>query len=191
MNENFDHPISLLLSQIQTGDAKARERLFIVINDRLRALASNLMRNERKDHTLDATALVDEACLKLLSQGVVDNADNRRYLFAAAVRAMRQILVDHARGRMSAKRGGESKRHPLDAVVQTFETNHCASLIDLDQALERLEKESPRQREIIELRFFSGLTIQQTASLLDCSHGTVETDWRMARAKLYLWLKDE
>ena len=190
-NRSSDSEISLLLSRIQQGDVEAREQLFRSINDQLRTLAAGLMRKERPDHTLDATALVDEACMKLIRQGVLDNSENRRYLFGAAVRSMRQILVDHARTRNSVRRGGGQELHPLDSVVDAFEKSHGTTFIELDEALNRLESDSPRQREVVELRFFSNLTIEQTASVLGCSHGTVETDWRAARAKLYRWLKND
>lgn len=187
-----DEPdVSILLDRARSGDEQAHGELFNAINDDLRQLAGNLMRQERKDHTLQASALVNEAYVRMCDQGIVQSAENRRYLFGAANRVMRQILVDHARSRSAKKRGGEAKRNALDVVIDNFETNHATNFLDLDEALDKLGAESPRQREVVELKFFSGLTIEQTAELLGCSHGTVEGDWKLAKAKLYRWLNGD
>lgn len=183
--------ISGILQRVHAGEREAQNELFLHINHELRQIASGLMRRERVDHTLNATALVNEACLRLVQRGGIDSFESRRHLFGAAIRAMRQALVDHARSKQTEKRGGELKRQPLDIALENFETSHQAGYLDLEAALERLNQESPRQREVVELRFFVGLTIDQTAKLLGCSHGTVETDWRTARAKLYMWLNED
>jgi RNA polymerase sigma factor (TIGR02999 family) len=186
--ESRNGNISLLLQQLQAGDEAARNELFSVVNGQLKQLARGLMKSERPDHTLQASALVNEACVKLLQQGGIESAENRRQLFAAAIGSMRQILIDHARSRQAAKRGGQLKRQPLDVVLDRFETTHNVKFGDLEEALERLKKESPRQHEVLTMRFFAGLTIEQTAEIMACSTGTVENDWRLARAKLYTWL---
>lgn len=183
--------VSVLLQQLRDGNASAREELFGMIYHKLRTMAQGLMRKERADHTLQASALVHEAYMKLVQGDVVQTAENRRHLFGTAAKAMQQVLVDHARGRNTAKRGGGLSRHPLDGILLHFETMHRVSFLDLEEALDRLSRESPRQHEALTLRFFAGLTIPETAEVLGCSEGTVETDWRMARAKLHHWLKAE
>lgn len=182
--------ISALLQKAQDGSQTARDSLFSELTDQLRAQARGLMKHERADHTLQATALVNEACLKLMQEGVVDSAQNRRQLFHAATRAMRQVLIDHARSKSAQKRGGEYTKQPIDVVLDQFENKHKLSFLDLDVAMERLQKESPREFEALNLRFFAGLTIAETADLLECSPATVESDWRLARAKLLVWLKE-
>ena len=149
------------------------------------------MRRERPDHTLQATALVNEACLKLLDSSALTSTSNRRYMFGMANRAMRQILIDHARKRKSEKRGGDYQRASLDIVLDNFEANNHCRFEDLEAALERLQETSPRQREVVELRFFSGLSIEEVADVLEVSVGTIERDWRLARAKLFQLLRDE
>jgi len=182
--------ISQLLRQAKSGDTTARDALFCHLLRDLRKYAGALISRERHNHTLQPSALINEACVRLMRQGVVDNAGNRRQLFLAANRAMRQVLVDHAREKNRQRRGGEYTRLPLDDIIERIETEHSASVESLDEALEKLERQSPRQREVIELRFFSGLTIAETAELMGCSHGTIEMEWRLARAKLHRWLQD-
>lgn len=183
--------VSMLLQQVKQGDDNARERLFATLQDELRDMAGALMRRERPDHTLQATALVNEACIKLMDSDAFSNVSNRRYMFGMANRAMRQILVDHARKRKTDKRGGDYQRASLDIVLDNFETNNHCRFEDLESALESLEESSPRQREVVELRFFSGLSIEGVAEILEVSAGTVERDWRLARAKLFQFLQDE
>lgn len=183
--------VSVLLQQLKVGDESARDRLFMTLQAELRDTAGALMRRERPDHTLQATALVNEACIKLLDSNALDDASNRRYMFAMANRAMRQILVDHARRRRTDKRGGDRQRASLDIVLENFESQNQCQFEELEAALESLEASSPRQREVVELRFFSGLSVEQTAEVLEVSVGTVERDWRLARAKLFQQLRDE
>tara|TARA_R110002049_G_scaffold4601_4_gene31832 strand:+ start:56999 stop:57580 length:582 start_codon:yes stop_codon:yes gene_type:complete len=185
------YEVSMLLQQVKDGDESARERLFIELQSELRDMAGGLMRRERPDHTLQATALVNEACVKLLDSDAMKNATNRRYFFGMANRAMRQILVDHARKRSATKRGGDYQRGSLDIVLENFEASSGCQFADLESSLEKLEQESPRQREVVELRFFSGLSIAEVAEVLEVSEGTVERDWRLARAKLYHQLSDD
>jgi len=149
-----------------------------------------MLRCERSGHTLQATALVNETCLKILQGDVVNTAENRRQLFFSAIRAMRQVLVDHAKGRNAAKRGKGVKPQSLDYVLQHFEARHRVSYLDLEIALERLQAQSPRLHETIILRFFAGLTIAESAEVMGCSDSRVETDWRLARAKLLKWIGD-
>ena len=186
-----EHEVSMLLQQLKDGDESVKEKLFDELQDELRQMASALMRRERPDHTLQATALVNEACMKLLDGDAIENANDRRYFFGMANRAMRQILVDHARKRQTAKRGGDYQRGSLDIVLDNFESSNGCQFEELEASLEELEKTSPRQREVVELRFFSGLSIPEVAEVLDVSEGTVERDWRIARAKLYQQLRDD
>jgi RNA polymerase sigma factor (TIGR02999 family) len=190
MNSN-EPDVSVLLGRIKQGDESARERLFRELQNELRDMAAALMRRERPDHTLQATALVNEACLRLIDSDAIDHASDRRYLFGMANRAMRQILVDHARSRQTAKRGGNHQRGSLDVVLENFEASNGCRFEDLEASLQSLEQGSPRQREVVELRFFSGLSIPEVAEVLGVSVGTVERDWRLARAKLYRQLRDE
>lgn len=180
--------ISVILGRIQDGDESASDELFEAINDQLRKLASGLMRSERNDHTLQATGLVNEAYLKMVSQGVVNTVDNRRYLFAAAVQSMQQILIDHARRRKSLKRGGNREREALDVILDDFEAKHSIEFEEMHEALAKLKQHSERQHQVLTLRFFSGLTIAETAEIMNCSRSTIESDWRWARAKLHAWL---
>lgn len=183
--------ISVLLQQLQTGDTAARESLFRVLLGEMQRLAEGLMQSERADHTLNVSGLVNEACLRILQNDIVDSAENKRHLVGAAYRAMQQVLVDHARNRNAVKRGGGLKRHPLDMVLDQFESTHDIRFADLNEALDLLRKDAPRQHEILCLRFFAGLKISQVARVMGCSEGTVENDWRLARAKLYVSLKEK
>lgn len=180
--------ITSLLSNAKDGSEQARNTLFEKLQMDLRNHARVLMLNERDDHTLQASALVNEACLKIIQEGVLDSVDNRRQLFHSAIRAMRQVLIDHARARAARKRGGEWKRQSLDAVLENVESSHKVRYLDLEDALERLATESQRQHEALCLRFFGGMSIAETAEIMGCSESTVEADWRLARAKLVSWL---
>lgn len=182
--------ITVLLNRVRSGEQDAQEHLFKLVSLELRRTAAHLMMQERANHTLQPTALVNEAVMKLLEGQVLERADGRNYLFGAAVRAMRQILVDHARRKRSLKQGGDYERQPLDEAVEKFESEQGLDLEELDRVLGELDQESPRQREIVEHRFFGGLTVEQTAQMLDVSVGTVERDWRFARAWLYRLLND-
>ncbi len=151
----------------------------------LRRLAASYMRRERVDHTLQPTALVHEAYLKLVEQRSVD-WQSRAHFFGIAAQVMRRILVDHARGYLRDKRGGGQKPVPIDEAL-VFAPEQSMELVKIDEALERLTKLDPRQGKIVELRFFGGLTVEQTADLLGISEKTVKRDWSMAKA----WLRGE
>lgn len=151
----------------------------------LRRIAARYLATERPDHTLQPTALVNEAFVRLDASSAARFAD-RRHFVAAAARAMRNILVDHARARGAQKRGA-GKRVALDVEAAGVDDGRGADVVALDEALERLEALHPRQARIVELRFFAGLTGAETAALLDVSERTVERDWVVARA----WLRRE
>lgn len=186
--------ISVLLREAKgnkkIGEVAATDALFGELVIQLRSLAEGMLRHERSGHTLQATALVNETCLKILQGDVVNNAENRRQLFFAAIRAMRQVLIDHSKQRNAVKRGNGVQPQPLDYVLQHFEAKHRLSYLDLEIALERLQSQSPRLHETISLRFFAGLTIAESAKVMDCSESRVESDWRLARAKLLQWIGD-
>ena len=155
--------------------------------DELRGLARAHLRREREGHTLNTTALVNEAYLRLVRQGNIDPSD-RTHFFAVAATAMRQILTDHARARAADKRGGDRARVTLDENALSSERNDL-DLIALDDALTELATYDARKHRIVELRFFGGLTAEETARILHVSLTTVESDWRAARAWLQMKLQ--
>jgi RNA polymerase sigma factor (TIGR02999 family) len=177
------HEITLILGRARTGDEQAKGELIALVYDELRRVASGLMRRERADHTLSPTGVVHEAVIRLLGGAVFDKAADRSYLFASAARAMREILVDHARRRAADRRGGDRRRVPLDRVVESFEAKEL-DVIALHEALDRLAEWNERQSQVITLRYFGGLTMSEVAESLGVSVVTVERDWRLARAWL-------
>jgi RNA polymerase sigma factor (TIGR02999 family) len=177
------HRITQLLSDWRNGDRAKFDDLFELVYNELRALASNHMRRERPDHTLQTTALVNEVYIKLVGQQWTA-FENRLYFFAVAAKVMRQILIDHARTRNYAKRGGGAARFSLDESAM-LSNERCEELVALDEALRKLESLDQRKSEVIELRFFGGLTIDETAEFLQVSRNTVKREWEMARAWLY------
>ena len=176
--------VTKLLAAYAAGSQEAKNRLFELVYEELRGIANGLMRWEREDHTLQPTALVNKAYLKLFA-GRELKADNRAYFFAAAANAMRQMLVDHARKRRAKIHGGELRRAPLDDVLDSLESTQRVDMVDLHEALEQLERFGKRQHEAIMLRFFGGLTYEEVAEHLNVSVSTVEKDWKMARAWLH------
>ena len=184
--------ISVLLKQAKCGEKGGQQSatgaLFDQLTVQLHSIAQGMLRHERAGHSLQATALVNETCLKILQGNVVNTASNRRQLFFTAIQAMRQVLIDHARSRNAAKRGNGVNPQSLDDVLQNFEAKHRVSYLDLEIALEKLLAQSPRLHETIILRFFAGLTIAESAEVLDCSESRIRTDWRLARAKLLKWI---
>jgi RNA polymerase sigma-70 factor (ECF subfamily) len=180
--------VTRILKKASRGDASAVNRLMPLVYDELRALAESYLQHERPDHTLQATALVHEAYMRLIKQEDVD-WQNRAHFFAVAAQAIRRILVDHARGRQSAKRGGGRKRVCLD---QNLALPECElDLLALDEALQELARLHERQARIVELRFFGGLSLKEVAGYLGLSARTVEGDWHMARAWLRSQLREE
>jgi RNA polymerase sigma factor (TIGR02999 family) len=178
--------LTLILGQARAGDGRARNELIALVYDELRQVASRLMRSERTDHTLPPTAVVHEAVIRLLGDAVFDKAPDRSYLFAAAARAMREVLVDHARRRAADRRGGGRHRMPLDLVVDYFEAQNL-DIIAVHEALDRLTELNERQGQVMTLRYFGGLTVPEVSAALGVSVVTVERDWRLARA----WLRSQ
>ena len=178
--------VTQLLRQLSEGNQQSLPHLMPMVYDDLRRVAGAFMRRERAGHTLQVTALVHEAYLRLVDQRVV-NWQNRAHFFAIAAQAMRRILVEHARAKGAEKRGGEYEKVSLDDISVSLTPRHSELLLSLDEALSRLEQVSPRQCRIIEYRFFAGMTEDKTAAVLDISARTVKRDWRVARA----WLNRE
>jgi RNA polymerase sigma-70 factor (ECF subfamily) len=152
----------------------------------LRQVAARLMRRERPDHTLPPTAVVHEAVIRLMGDAVFEKAPDRGYLFAAAARAMREVLIDHARQRAAVRRGGGRQRVALDAVLEYFEEQRL-NVVAVHEALERLTELNERQGLVMTLRYFGGMTVPEVAESIGVSIVTVERDWRLARA----WLQGE
>lgn len=175
--------VTRLLQQWRTGDAAALEALTPLVYGELRRLAERQMRCERPDHTLQATALVHEAYLRLAGPASPDWQD-RAHFFAVAARLMRRILVDHARARRFAKRGGGAVRVSLDEAAALWE-ERAGDLVALDEALERLGALDPLGQRIVELRFFGGLSVEESAEALGVSPAAVKRGWRSARAWLH------
>jgi RNA polymerase sigma factor (TIGR02999 family) len=178
------HEITSLLREWSEGDEAALDRLFPLVYDGLRRLASRSLLRERAGHTLQATALVNEAYLKLVDQHAV-RWQERAHFFAVAARIMRRILVDHARRHNAGKRGGGAARLTIQDSWLAATGPADVDLLALEEALERLEAIDPRQSRIVELRFFAGLTVEEAADVLDVSPATVKNDWRVARAWLF------
>jgi RNA polymerase sigma-70 factor (ECF subfamily) len=177
--------ITQILQEVSGGNREAPARLMPLVYDELRRLADHYLRRERPDHTLQPTALVHEAYLKLIDQTRVD-WQNRAHFFGVAAQLMRRILVDHARRHQAEKRGGFRQKLTLDEAVDYSRTRDV-DLVKLDDALTALAQFDARQSRVVELRFFGGLTIEETAEALSVSPATVKVDWSMAKA----WLRRE
>ncbi len=178
-----DEHITQTLIELTRGDDAAAERLMLLVHDKLRVLAGQYMARERVEHTLQPTALLNEAYLRLFNQSRL-NWQNKAHFVAAAAQMMRRILVDHARQHAAAKRGGDRERVELDEPNLAGPTADI-DLIALDDALEELKSLNPRQSRVVELRFFGGLTVKETAYALDIAERTANNDWEFARA----WLR--
>jgi len=174
--------ITQLLKKWSNGDAKALDQLMPLVYDELHRLAEAYLRRERREHTLQPTALVNELFLKFFDQNSM-SWQNRAQFFGIAAQLMRRILVDHARAHYSAKRGGDRFAVSLKDVA-VFGAQPDADLLALHDVLNRLEEIDPTQGRIVELRFFGGLTIKETAEVMRISHATVEREWRTAKAFL-------
>jgi RNA polymerase sigma factor (TIGR02999 family) len=177
-----DMAVTELLRAVGKRDS-ATEELLAVVYEHLRAIARQRMAGERSGHTLQATALVHEVFLKLIGDEEV-SWENRAHFYAAAAQAMRRILIDHARRRGAEKRGGAFKRVPLSVVDLATDTDP-EQVMALEEAMNELEQSDPRAASIVRLRFFAGLGVEETASVLGLSERTVMRDWAYARAMLF------
>lgn len=192
MNERSSENLTMLLGQASTGDAEAESQLMEAAYDELRRLAGGMMRRERGDHTLQATALVNEAALRMLGQNALAASGDRAYFFGAMATAMRRVLVDHARARNARCRGGgDYQRQDLDYAVEAVEEEAQVDLVALNDALDQLAELSERQNRIVTLRFFGGMSVPEIAEHLQVSSSTVEKDWRLARAWLHRQLDED
>jgi RNA polymerase sigma-70 factor (ECF subfamily) len=180
--------VTQLLLDWSKGNRGASDKLMPLVYDELRRVAQNYLSRERPDHTLQATALVHEAYLKLVNQTSVDWRD-RAHFFGLASQMMRHILVDHARRHQAAKRGGFAQRLTIVEAV-SFPEQKDFDLVALDEALTRLAELDPQQSRIVEMRFFGGLTVEETAMALGLSVSTLNREWRLAKAWLLRELTD-
>lgn len=178
--------VTLELRALRHGEAGALERLVPLLYDDLRRLARQRLRNERDSHTLDTTALVHEAYVRLAQHHHLP-ADDRGAFFAAASNTMRRVLVDYARARNAEKRGSGEKPLPLDSVAPFLSDRAATETLLVDQALSRLEAAVPRAARVFEQRLFGGLTVEEVATAMGLSTKTVQRDWEAARA----WLRKE
>jgi RNA polymerase sigma-70 factor, ECF subfamily len=185
VNNSPPKDVTALLLNWSEGDQEAPAKLMPLVYDELRRLARDYLRRERPDHTLQPTALVNEAYLRIVDQRRV-SLQNRAQFFGLAAQLMRHILVDHARTRAAEKRGGLQHKLSLDEARVAIE-DRAAGVVALDEALKSLAAIDPRKSQIVEMRFFGGLSVEETASALCVSDKTVMRDWRIAK----IWLHRE
>jgi RNA polymerase sigma-70 factor, ECF subfamily len=190
MSNTSTQELTQMLIQLSEGKSQVVDEILPLIYDELRSLASNYLRRERSDHTLQPTALVHEAYIKLIDQTQV-KWQNRAHFFGIAANIMRRILVDHARKHGANKRGGDAEKMPLEEEILIVSEGKSAELLALDEALENLAKVDPQKSKIVELRYFGGLSVEETAEVLGISEITVKRHWRMAKAWLYGQLSSE
>jgi RNA polymerase sigma factor (TIGR02999 family) len=176
-------PITVLLQQLKEGDQGALDHLIPVVYTELRRLADAYFRRERSEHTLQPTALIHEAYIRLVGQGQPDYR-NRSHFYGVAAQIMRQILVDHARSRNAEKRGGGARKMPLNEALEYGEDD-AGEMLALEQALASLERKDPRKARMVELRFFAGLTVEEIAELSTLSAPSVYRELRLAQAWLH------
>lgn len=181
--------VTELLHEWRRGDKAALDRLTPLVYDELRRIAHRYMRQERGGHTLETTALVNEAYLRLAGRERVEWQD-RAHFFAVTAQVMRHVLIDHARNRRYAKRGGAAQQVPLEEA-HAMSAERAAELLALDEALEKLARLDPRKARVVELRYFGGLSLEETADALEVSVMTVRRDWRAARAWLYKEMRND
>jgi RNA polymerase sigma-70 factor (ECF subfamily) len=178
-----------LLIEWREGDESALEKLTPLVYDELRRIAHRYMQRERNGHTLQTTALVNEAYLRLAGQQKIQ-WQSRAHFFAVSAQVMRHILIDHARRRHYAKRGGEASQVQLEDTA-AMSQQLAAELVALDEALDELAKLDPRKARVVELRYFGGLSLEETAEVLEISVMTVRRDWRAAKAWLFKAVNSE
>jgi RNA polymerase sigma factor (TIGR02999 family) len=183
VSEPLSQPVSALLAQWQAGDEEALRTLVPLVYDELRRLAHRYLQKERPDHTLQSTALVHEAYVRLVKQEG-GKFQNRAHFFAISAQLMRQILIEYARSQRAAKRD-RGQKVTLNDEVALVKKSRSVDLVALDEALEGLAKLDAQQSRIVELRFFGGLSIEETAQVLGISPATVKRDWSTAKAWLH------
>jgi RNA polymerase sigma factor (TIGR02999 family) len=176
--------ITQILQELSEGKRDAVDQLIPLVYDELRRQAARYLRRERPDHTLQATAVVHEAYLKLIDQNDV-KWESRTHFFAIAAQAMRRILVDHARTKYRDKRGGDALKVTFDEALPVAAEEKSVDLIALDEVLTRLDAKDKQQVRIVELRYFAGLSLEETADALGISRATAARDWKVAKAWLH------
>ena len=184
--DETDSQVTVLLAELKLGNKAALGRLIPLVYEELRAVAARCMRAERESHTLQTTALIHELYLRLVDQDRA-NWQDRTHFLAVAAQLMRRILVDYARARETAKRGGNAVQVDLTAVELGGAELSIEEVLIVDEALDRLARLDPQQTRVAELRYFAGLTVDETAEVLGISARTVKRDWAMASA----WLRTE
>jgi RNA polymerase sigma-70 factor (ECF subfamily) len=177
------HEITQLLAEWSNGNQTALDKLYPLVYDELHKMANRYMKRERKDHTLQTTALINEAYVRMVAQKNV-HWENRAHFFAISAQIMRRILIDHARRHHYAKRGGGAQKVSLDETA-VVASDPASDMLLLDEALNRLAEMDPRRGQVVELRYFGGLNNEEIADVLKISENTVTRDWNMARAWLY------
>jgi RNA polymerase sigma factor (TIGR02999 family) len=182
------HEITQLLAEWSNGNQTVLDKLYPLVYDELHQMAQRYMNRERQGHTLQTTALINEAYVRLVDQKQV-HWQNRAHFFAISAKIMRRILIDHARRHDYAKRGGGAQKISLDEIA-VMAVEPAASVLLLDEALNRLGEIDPRRSQVVELRYFGGLNNEEIAGVLKISENTVTRDWNMARAWLYQELKE-
>jgi RNA polymerase sigma factor (TIGR02999 family) len=190
-NHSADKPpedVTALLVRWSRGEADALDHLMPIIYSECRRIAARQLALERRDHSLDPTALVHELYLRLVDQRR-SSWENRAQFFGVAARLMRRVLVDHARARHAEKRGGDAVFVSLDAAADAPDDSTVGDVLAIDEALERLAAHDPEQVQIVELRYFAGLTVEETARVVGRSPRTVKREWRLAKAWLYQELR--
>jgi len=180
--------VTQLLKDWSSGDHEALDRLIPIVYAELRAIGARYLRRERRDHTLQPTALVNEAYLRLIDQKQVQ-WQNRAHFIGVAAQMMRRILVDHAKSHNRAKRGGGAQRVSLDEVMAVSD-ERATDLLELDSALTALATFDDRKSRVVEMRYFGGLTVEETAEVLKVSEMTVAREWKLAKAWLYTHIED-
>jgi RNA polymerase sigma factor (TIGR02999 family) len=183
--------VTRVLSAVEQGDPHAAEQLLALVYDELRQLAAQKLAQEKPGQTLQATALVHEAYIRLVDVEKAQHWNSRGHFFAAAAEAMRRILVDQARRKQADKRGGKRRRVPLEAVDAAHNPPDQDDLLAIDEALSRLAAEDPQAARLIELRYFAGLSLEEAAELVGVSRSSAYEHWSFARVRLRCLLQDE
>ena len=192
VSEPDSRDLTSLLNRAREGDESAKHQFYQLVYDELKVIARGLVRR-RPDDSIQSTQLVNELMLNFLGNGTLEKSVNRKFFFSVAIEQMRRILIDYYRSKKCLKRGGNMTSVPsdqaLDRVVEVFEQTQQFDLEALENAMRRLQHQSPRQYEVVKYRFYGGLSVAETAEMLEVSTGTVERDWRLARAKLFAELR--
>lgn len=181
--------VTRILSRIESGDSNAAEQLLPLVYDELRKLASAKLANEKPGQTLQATALVHEAYMRLVGSEPTQSWDNRGHFFAASAEAMRRILIENARHKASLKRGGDRQRVQMTELPEQIGQDPL-NLLALDEALQKLEAEQPQNAQLVKLQYFAGVTLEEAAEILGISRATAQRNWAYARAWLFGQLND-